>query len=340
MSPKEHMILSQIVHELLQKQFIQPSLSPCVVPALIVPKKDGQCRLCIDSRAINRITVKYRFPIPRINDLLDKLAGATVFSKLDLRSGYHQIRIRPGDEWKTAFKTVDSLFEWRVMPFGLCNAPSTFMRLIHDVLKPYLDKCCVVYFDDILVFSSSFEEHLAQLQSIFETLREHQLLINLDKCAFAAAEIHFLGFILSSDGIRTSPQKIAAIWDWPTPKSITEVRSFHGLANYYRRFIRGFREITAPITNCLRSSTFSWGPNQQQSFELIKAALSSASVLAFPDFDKPFQVYTDASAIGVGAILSQDDKPVEYFSEKLSASRQKWSAYEQELYAVVRALKQ
>ncbi|PKU75012.1 RNA-directed DNA polymerase [Dendrobium catenatum] len=340
MSPKEQNILRQIIQELLQKQFIHPSLSPCAVPALTVPKKDGQWRLCIDSRAINRITVKYRFPIPRINDLLDKLSGASIFSKLDLKSGYHQIRIRPGDEWKTAFKTVDGLFEWKVMPFGLCNAPSTFMCLMHEVLRPYLDKCCVVYFDDILIYSTSLEEHLTHLNSILETLRHNQLLLNTDKCDFAVSNIHFLGFVLSAEGVHTAPQKIAAIQSWPTPTSLTEVRSFYGLANYYRRFIQNFSGIMEPLTNCLKSSQFSWGREQQRNFEKFKEVLSSAPVLAFPDFDKPFQVDTDASAVGIGVVLSQDGRPVEYFSEKLSHPRQKWSAYEHELYAVVRALKQ
>ncbi|PKU79208.1 RNA-directed DNA polymerase [Dendrobium catenatum] len=340
MSPREHSILQKIVQELLDKQFIQPSLSPCAVPALIVPKKDGQWRMCIDSRAINRITIKYRFPIPRISDLLDKLSGATIFSKLDLRSGYHQIRIRPGDEWKTAFKTVDGLFEWKVMPFELCNAPSTFMRLMHEILKPYLGKFCLVYFDDILIFSNSLDLHIGHLRAILETLREHQLFLNLNKCAFAVERIPFLGFVLTPEGVMTSPDKISAIQDWPIPRSLTDMRSFHGLANYYRRFIKGFSSIVAPITNCLKPPMFTWMPIQQRSFDKIKAALCSAPLLAFPDFNKPFQVDTDASAIGVGAVLSQDGKPIEYFSEKLSSARQKWSAYEQELYAVVRALKQ
>ncbi|KAI0493612.1 hypothetical protein KFK09_023731 [Dendrobium nobile] len=340
MSPREHSILQEIVQDLLQKQFIQPSLSPCAVPALIILKKDGQWRMCIDSRAINRITVKYRFPIPRINDLLDRLHGSELFSKLDLRCGYHHIRIRPGDEWKTAFKTIEGLFEWKVMPFGLCNAPSTFMRLMHEVCKPYLDKFCIVYFDDILVFNTSLTDHLAHLKLILETLLDNQLFLNLAKCQFAMKQVHFLGFVLTPNGIQTAPQKITAIMEWPIPKSLSEVHSFHGLANYYHHFIRGFSNIMSPITNCLKSASFGWTAAQQRSIERIKIALISAPVLAFLDFEKAFQVDTDASTIGIGAVLSQEGKPVEYFSEKLSAARQRWSAYEQELYAVVRVLKQ
>ncbi|PKU72440.1 RNA-directed DNA polymerase [Dendrobium catenatum] len=340
MSPREHAALQSIVEDLLSKQLIQPSLSPCAVPALLVPKKDGSWRMCVDSRAINKITVKYRFPVPRLEDMLDKLAGASIFSKMDPRSGYHQIRIRPGDEWKTAFKTRDGLFEWRVMPFGLCNAPATFMRLMNEILKSVLGKYCVVYFDDILIYSQSIEEHRVHLSNVLAILQEHKLYINLPKCEFATGTVHFLGFIISKQGVHTDPQKIQAITEWPAPRSLTEVRSFIGLANFYRRFIRGFSIIVAPITNCLKGKSFQWTAEQERSFSTLKAALTSAPVLAVPDFNKPFHVDTDASAVGVGAVLSQEDKPIEFFSEKLSPARQNWSAYEQELYAVVRALKQ
>ncbi|XP_020700689.2 uncharacterized protein LOC110112721 [Dendrobium catenatum] len=340
LNPKEQQILQGLIDDLLEKQSIQPSMSPCAVPALLVPKKDGSWRMCVDSRAINKITVKYRFPVPRIDELLDQLSGSSIFSKLDLRSGYHQIRIRPGDEWKTAFKTPQGLFEWKVMPFGLCNAPSTFMRMMNELLKPFMGKFCIVYFDDILVYSTNWQDHLTHLVALFDVLKQQRLFINLPKCELGVSQVYFLGFIVSADGVCMDPKKIEAIIDWPTPRTFTEIRSFHGLANFYRKFIKDFSLIMAPITDSLKSKTFDWAEPQQQAFEQVKAAISSAPVLALPDFDKPFTVDTDASAIGVGAVLSQSDKPVAFFSEKLSASRQKWAAYEQELYAIVRALKQ
>ncbi|PKU81321.1 RNA-directed DNA polymerase [Dendrobium catenatum] len=340
LSPIEHQILQELVDDLLKNQLIQPSLSPCAVPALLVPKKDGSWRMRMDNRAINKITVKFHFPVPRVEELLERLAGATIFSKLDLRSGYHQIRIRPGDEWKTAFKTRHGLYEWRVMPFGLCNAPSTFMRLMTEVLKPFLNVSCVAYFDDILVFSSSLADHLVHLIEIFMVLRQNQLFLNPSKCEFATSSVYFLGFFISAAGVHVDKRKVEAIVNWPTPKSFTEIRSFHGLANFYRRFIYNFSSVMAPITDCLKMKQFQWGEDQANSFDQIKVALSSAPVLALPNFDKPFHVDTDASGIGIGAVLSQENWPVEFFSEKLCPSRQKWSVYEQELYAVVRALKQ
>ena len=189
------------------------------------------------SRAINKITVKYRFPIPRISDMFDMLAGARIFSKIDLRSGYHQIRIRPRDEWKTAFKTKEGLYEWMVMPFGLSNAPSTFMRLMHQVLKPLIEKFVVVYFDDILIYSRNLEKHLNHVKEVMETLRANKLFINLKKCSFMMDRLPFLGFIVSSDGIRVDEEKVRAIREWPTPGTVSEVRSFHGLATFYRRFV-------------------------------------------------------------------------------------------------------
>lgn len=225
------------------------------------------------------------------------------------------------------------------MPFGLYNAPATFLRLMTEVLKPLLGKCCVVYFNGILVFSLSLQEHWKHLKEVLEVLRHHKLYLNKSKCKFTTPSVHFLGYIVSAKGEGVDLNKVCTIQQCPTPKTVTEIHSFHELANFYRRFIRGFSIIMAPITNCLKADTFKWGVEQQRSFDTIKSALISAPVLAALDFNKAFHVDTDASAI-VGAMLSQDDRPVEFFSEKLSPARQRWSAYEQELYAVIQALKQ
>lgn len=270
MNPKEFEELQRQVSELLQKGLIQESKSPCAVPALLVPKSNGTFRMCIDSRAVNKITVKYRFPIPRFDDLVDQLHGARIFSKIDLRSGYHQIRMRPGDEWKTAFKTRDGLYEWMVMPFGLTNAPSTFMRLMNHVFREFIGKFLVVYFDDLLVFSSTPEQHLLNLRKIFEVLRVQKLFANKEKCTFMVQEVTFLGYIISSEGLRMDPAKVDAILQWPEPKTLHDIRSFHGLASFYRRFIRNFSSIIAPITECLKGGRFSWTVEASRAFQDLK----------------------------------------------------------------------
>ncbi|KAA0051933.1 putative gag-pol polyprotein [Cucumis melo var. makuwa] len=295
--------------------------------------------MCVDSRAINRIVVKYRFPIPRINDLLDQLGGALIFSKIDLRSGYLQIRIRPGDEWKTAFKTNEGLFKWLVMPFGLSNAPSTFMRLMNQVLHPFLNKFVIVYFDDILDFSRTLDEHHLHLQQLFEALAKNELYINLKKCIFCVEEIAFLGFIIRKNHILMDEKKVEAIKNWPIPTSVKEVQAFVGLASFYRKFIHNFITIAAPIMDCLKKGSFLWGNKRQDSFELLKEKLSNNPILELPDFSQPFEVAVDACGTGIGSFLSQTGHPIEFFSEKLCPSRQTWSTYEQEMYALVRALK-
>nr|XP_043633544.1 uncharacterized protein LOC122604740 [Erigeron canadensis] len=247
-NPQETIEIRKQVDKLLEKGLIRESLSPCAVPTLLVPKKNGEWRMCMDSRSINKITIKYRFPIPRLNDLLDELHGSTVFSKIDLRSGYHQIRIYEGDEWKTAFKTKEGLYEWLVMPFGLSNAPSTFMRLMNHVLKPFLGSFVVVYFDDILVYSRTTEAHQCHLSQLFKVLDHEKLYGNLEKCEFFTNKVTFLGYLVSEQGIQVDEKKIQAIRDWPTPQSIQQVRSFHGLASFYRRFIKNFSTIVAPKT--------------------------------------------------------------------------------------------
>ena len=274
--------------------------------------------MCVDSRAVNKITVKYCFPIPRLKDMLDKLSGSRVFSKLDLQSGYHQIRIRLRDEWKTTFKTREGLWEWLVMPFGLCNAPSTFIRLMTQVLKPFIGHFVVVYFDDILVYSLSMTDHLLHLRKVLQVLRDNKLYLNLKKCDFLQPRLLFIGFIISDKGIEPDPKKVDAVRSWPTLKNVHDVRSFHGLATFYHRFIHGFNAIAAPITNCLKKGNFQWGPDQEASFSTIKEKLASAPVLVLLDFTKPFEVEIDASMVGIGAVLKEEGEPVEYFGEKLN----------------------
>nr|CAN71692.1 hypothetical protein VITISV_015629 [Vitis vinifera] len=295
--------------------------------------------MCVDSRAINKITIKYRFQIPRLDDMLDMMVGSVIFSKIDLRSGYHQIRIRPRDEWKTSFKTKDELYEWLVMPFGLTNAPSTFMRIMTQVLKPFIGRFVVVYFDDILTYSRSCEDHEEHLKQVMRTLRAEKFYINLKKCTFMSPSVVFLGFVVSSKGVETDPKKIKAIVDWPVPTNIHEVRSFHGITTFYRRFIQNFNSIMAPITKCMKPGLFIWTKAANKAFEEIKSKMVNPPILHLPDFEKVFEVACDASHVGIGAVLSQEGHLVAFFSEKLNGAKKKYSTYDLEFYAMVQAIR-
>src|SRR5690606_17834769 len=289
--------------------------------------------------AINNITVKYRHPIPRLDDMLDELHGSCVFSKIDLKSGYHQIRMKEGDEWKTAFKTKLGLYEWLVMPFGLTNAPSTFMRLMNHVLRSFIGYFVVVYFDDILIYSKSLHDHRQHLHYVLEVLRKEHLFANLEKCSFGTDNVVFLGFVVGADGLRVDEEKIKAIRDWPSPTTVGEVRSFHGLAGFYRRFVPNFSTITAPLTEVIKKNVgFKWEQAQEEAFQILKGKLTQAPLLVLPDFSKTFEIECDASGVAIGAVLMQDRRPIAYFSEKLGGATLNYPTYDQELYALVRAL--
>ena len=338
-NPDETKEIQRQVQALLDKGYIRESLSPCSVPVLLVPKKDGTWRMCVDCRAINNITIRYRYPIPRLDDMLDELSGAVIFSKVDLRSGYHQIRMKLGDEWKTAFKTKFGLYEWLVMPFGLTNAPSTFMRLMNEVLRPFIGLFVVVYFDDILIYSKSMKEHLEHLHAIFDALRAARLFGNLDKCDFCTQRVSFLGYVVTPQGIEVDSSKIDAIQSWPMPTTVTQIWSFLGLAGFYRRFVRDFSSIAAPLHELTKKGVpFSWGAAQDEAFTILKDKLTHAPLLQLPDFNKMFELECDASGIGLGGVLLQEGKPVAYFSEKLSGASLNYSTYDKELFALVRTL--
>ena len=306
---------------------------------ILVPKKDGSWRMCVDCRTINNITVHYRHPIPRLDDMLDELSGAIIFTKIDLKSGYHQIRMKAGDEWKTAFFKKIGLYEWLVMPFGLTNAPSTFMRFMNHVLRAFIGKFVVVYFDDILIYSKSVEEHMNHIRQVLDELRKEKLFANLEKCSFCTDHVVLFGFVVSGKGIQVDETKVKAIKDWPTPVNVSQVRSFHGLAGFYRRFARDFSTIAAPLNELTKKGVdFKWGNSQENAFQELKNRLTEAPLLVLPDFTKTFEVECDASGIGIGGVLMQQGKPVAYFSEKLGGAQLNYSVYDKELYALVRVL--
>ena len=263
--------------------------------------------MCLDYRTLNKQTIKNRYPLPLVADCFDKLAKARVFSKLDLRQGYYQVRIAEGDEHKTTCVTRYGSFEFLVMPFGLCNAPATFCTLMNDVLRPFLDKSVVVYLDDIVVYSETLEDHKKHLKEVFDALRENQLYLKASKCSFGQEEIQFLGHRIGHGVIRMDDSKIAAIQDWVEPRTVHEVRSFLGLANYYRRFVEGYSKIAAPLTDLLKKSKiWKWMERCQAVFDELKRRLATAPVLRLPDFEKDFEVQIDASDFAIGGVLMQE----------------------------------
>ena len=295
------------VQQMLSSNVIRPSNSQWASPVVMVRKKDGSLRFCVDFRQLNAATVKDAHPLPRIDDLLDALHGAKWFSTLDLKSGYWQVPIAAQDKEKTAFRTSSGqLFEFNQVPFGLCNAPATFSRLMDRVLAGLHWETCLFYLDDIIVFSSTWEEHLARLREVFERLRHAKLKLGATKCTFAAKEVSYLGHRVTEEGLLPDPSLLAAIRDIPPPTTATEVRSFLGLAGYYRRYVKGFAAIAAPLFALTRKEAlFHWSEDCQAAFDQLKTRLTTSPITAFPDFSQAFRLYTDASTAGLGAILAQ-----------------------------------
>ena len=340
MAPAELKELKAKFEELLSKGFIRPSTSPWGAPVLFLKKKDGSLRLCIDYRQLNRATIRNQYPLPRIDELFDQLHGSQVYSKIDLRSGYHQLRVRENDVSKTAFRTRYGHYEFLVMPFGLTNAPAAFMDLMNRVFSPYLDKFVIVFIDDILVYSGSPEEHVEHLRTVLQILRERQLYAKFSKCQFWFDKVDFLGHVISAKGISVDPQKIEAIVNWKPPTNVSEVRSFLGLAGYYRKFVDGFSKIATPLTNLLKKDQkFEWSDTCQHSFEKLRQRLTTTPVLALPSGKDGYVVYSDASRQGLGCVLMQDGRVIAYASRQLKKHEQNYPTHDLELAAVVFALK-
>ncbi|GJW17440.1 putative reverse transcriptase domain-containing protein [Tanacetum coccineum] len=315
LAPSEMKELSEQLQELSDKGFIRPSSSPWGAPVLFVKKKDGSFRMCIDYRELNKLTVKNRYPLPRIDDLFDQLQGSSIYSKIDLRSGYHQLRVREQDIPKTAFRTRYGHYEFQVMPFGLTNAPAVFMDLMNRVCKPYLDKFVIVFIDDILIYSKDEKEHEEHLKAILELLKKEQLYAKFSKCEFWIPKVQFLRHVIDSRGIHVDPAKIESIKDWASPKTPTEIHQFLGLAGYYRRFIEGFSKIAKSMTKLTQKGIkFDWGEKGENAFQLIKQKLCSALILALPEGSEDFVVYCDVSHKGLDDVLMQREKVIAYAS--------------------------
>uniref|UniRef100_A0A3B3BMY4 Gypsy retrotransposon integrase-like protein 1 n=1 Tax=Oryzias melastigma TaxID=30732 RepID=A0A3B3BMY4_ORYME len=342
LSQPETAAMQAYIQEELAKGFIRPSTSPASAGFFFVKKKDGGLRPCIDYRSLNDVTVKYRYPLPLVPAALEQLRTARFFTKLDLRSAYNLIRIRAGDEWKTAFSTTSGHYEYLVMPFGLCNAPSVFQAFVNDVFRDLLNKFVIVYIDDILVYSDTLEEHVSHVRQVLQRLIAHRLYAKQEKCEFHQTSISFLGYVISAQGVAMDQGKVDAVLQWPQPKSVRELQRFLGFANFYRRFIRGFSTVAAPLTSLLKGGPrqLHWTPAATQAFENLKSRFSQSPILHHPDPTSQFIVEVDASNTGIGAILSQrhgqpgKTYPCAYYSRKLTDAERNYNVGDRELLAM------
>ncbi|KAE8662634.1 cytochrome P450 78A7-like [Hibiscus syriacus] len=340
MAPPELEELRRQLKELVDMGMIRPLKAPYGAPVLFQKKHDGSLRMCVDYRALNKVTIKNRYPIPLIADLFDRLGGAKVYTKMDLQKGYYQVRIAEGDEPKTACITRYGSYEWLVMPFGLTNAPATFCTLMNKLFQPYLDQFMVVYLDDIVVYSNSIGEHVDHLRIVFKILRENELYVKKEKCTFATEEVHFLGHVIGHGKLLMDRNKIKAITEWEPPTKVSEMRSFLGLVNYYRRFIQGYSARASPLTDLLKKGkVWEWSEQCQKAFENLKAAVSQEPVLALPDFTMPFEVHTDASDFAIGGVLMQEGHPIAFESRKLNDTERRYTVQEKEMTAIIHCLR-
>uniref|UniRef100_A0A8P4GKR5 Gypsy retrotransposon integrase-like protein 1 n=1 Tax=Dicentrarchus labrax TaxID=13489 RepID=A0A8P4GKR5_DICLA len=352
--PNQYQEVREHISELLRKGVIQESSSSYASPIVLVRKSDGTLRLCVDYRRLNAKTRRDAFPLPRIDESLDALSGAKFFSTIDLASGYHQVAVHEKDRNKTAFTTPFGLYEYLRMPFGLCNAPATFQRLMQATMSDLVFQIVLVYLDDLLVFSPTFQDHLVRLETVLKRLRDTGLKVKVEKCHFLQSEVRFLGHQVSSQGIGTDPDKICAVKLWPIPSTVKELRSFLGFCSYYRRFIEGFSQIAGPlhdvVNTCMKECNqakvnqkfrSAWTPQSQLAFELLKEKLTSAPTLGYADFTRPFLLETDASSLGLGAVLYQEQggrkKVIAYASRRLRGAEkndQNYSSMKLELLAL------
>ena len=339
------------IDELLRRGLIRESISPWGAPVLFVLKKTGEWRMCIDYRMLNSKTIKNAYPLPRIQDCIDRLGKARHLSSIDLLSGYWQLRVAEDDIPKTAFNTRYGKYEFLVMPFGLTNAPATFQTLMNSILRPYIDKFVLVYLDDILVYSNSQEEHLEHLRLVFEALQQHSLYARPDKCVFDQPRVEFCGHLVGQGIVEVLDSKVKAIKEWPQPRNVQEVRQFYGLVNYYRRFIRHFSIIAAPLSDLFRSHEgnmrkkrpIAWSMLHQAAFERLKNAMTTVPVLIQPDPTRPYTIETDSSDFGNGMALYQEGDdgklhPVAFDGRKLQGAEIRYPTHEKELLAIKDAL--
>lgn len=348
MSREELIVLRKTLSELLDKGFIRASSSPASAPVLFVKKPGGGLRFCVDYRALNAITKKDRYPLPLIAETLRSLSKAKWLTKVDVTAAFHKIRIKEGEEWKTAFRTRYGLYEWLVTPFGLTGAPATFQRYVNKTLQEYLDDFCTAYIDDVLIYSDgSLTDHREKVKKVFKRLQDAGLQLDINKCEFEASSVKYLGYIVEAGkGIRVDPEKVVAIKEWETPRTVTQVRSFLGFANYYREFIPGFAHIANPLTDLTRKDTiFHWTDQCEFAFQALKDLLVNAPLLAHWDPDRETLVETDSSGYAVGGTLSQYDqegklRPVAFLSKKNLPAEMNYQIHDKEMLAIIKCLQQ